>query len=191
MKSALKEGRWPFPVPLGYFSVVDSEGKPTIVPDPERAPSVRRAFELYTTGTVTKAHVLRQVTLLGLRTKTGKKVTSQTFNLMLHNALYAGWMCVKKWEIYERGSFEPLVDEGVFDQVQAVLKGKKPTIVPHKRNHPDFPLRIFVLCASCGKPLTGAWSTSRSKKKYPYYRCPTKLCKRVNIRKEACDRQFV
>lgn len=191
MRSALREGRWTFQAPLGYLNVTDGDGKPTIVPDPERGSLVRKAFELYSTGTQTKADVLRQLTALGLRTKWGKRVTAQTFDAVLRNPIYAGWLYVKKWDVHEQGSFEALVSQETFDQVQAVLDGKRVAVTPHVRNHPDFPLRVFVRCASCGRPLTGAWSTSRAKKKYAYYRCPNRHCKAVNVRKEVLERGFL
>ena len=32
---------------------------------------------------------------------------------------------------------------------------------PRQRNHPDLPLRGFVRCDVCGRPLTGSWSKGR------------------------------
>jgi hypothetical protein len=58
----------------------------------------------------------------------------------------------------------------IFDRVQQVLDGKRPTVTPHERNSEDFPLRRFVRCAECGGPLTGSWSKGR-KKLYAYYHC--------------------
>jgi recombinase-like zinc beta ribbon protein len=41
---------------------------------------------------------------------------------------------------------------------------------PRQRNHPDFPLRGFVRCDVCGRPLTGSWSKGRNGH-YAYYHC--------------------
>jgi hypothetical protein len=41
---------------------------------------------------------------------------------------------------------------------------------PRQRNHPDFPLRGFVRCEACGRPLTGSWSKGRNGH-YAYYHC--------------------
>jgi len=38
----------------------------------------------------------------------------------------------------------------------------------------DLPLRGFVLCNDWQKPLTACWSTSKTNKNHPYYRCQTK-----------------
>ena len=55
----------------------------------------------------------------------------------------------------------------------------------------DFPLRGFVNCHDCGKPLTACWSKGKTKT-YPYYLCPTKGCAsyRKSIRREDIEGQF-
>ena len=49
MKAALELGRWTFLAPIGYLNAPRSMGK-SLIPDPERAPLVRRAFEDYGDG---------------------------------------------------------------------------------------------------------------------------------------------
>jgi site-specific DNA recombinase len=150
---------------------------------------VKKAFELYETGQHSKHEVLRMVTHLGLVTRKGKKVTAQTFSKMLRNRLYAGWISVTRWGDAKRGNFEPLVSQEVFERVQMILDGKRISLTPHVRNHPDFPLRRFVRCGKCGNSLTGSWSKGRAKP-YPYYRCPSSKCRGVNVRKEKMETEF-
>jgi hypothetical protein len=66
------------------------------------------------------------------------------------------------YEVLERGDFESLISEDLFYRVQAVLSGRLPSTTPQQRAHPDFPLRGFVRCESCGRGLTGSWSKGRS-----------------------------
>jgi hypothetical protein len=47
-------------------------------------------------------------------------------------------------------------------RAQAVLDGRVVVAGPRQNNHPDFPLRGFVRCESCGRPLTGSWSKGRN-----------------------------
>jgi ssDNA-binding Zn-finger/Zn-ribbon topoisomerase 1 len=68
------------------------------------------------------------------------------------------------------------------------MEGRRPAIVPKVRNHPDFPLRKFIICPKCKKKLTGSWSKGRTNK-YPYYRCTTKECN-LSVRKEIIDEKF-
>ena len=65
MKAALELGRWMFLAPIGYLNAPRAMGK-SLMPDPERAPLVRRAFEEYATGRFTKQQLLKQVKSLGL-----------------------------------------------------------------------------------------------------------------------------
>ncbi len=190
MRAALERGRWTFQAPIGYLNSPSPAGQPSLIPDPERGPLVLKAFELYATGHYQKNNVLRVVSNLGLLTRKGKKVTSQTFNKMLRNRLYAGWISVPKWGESKRGDFKPLVSQEVFEQVQMVLDGKRISLTPHVCDHPDFPLRRFVRCGKCGKPLTASWSKGRAKA-YPYYRCPNSQCKGVNARKEIVEKEFM
>ncbi len=90
-----------------------------------------------------------------------------------------------------RGNFESLVEQHVFDDVQAVLAGKRPRLRPNQKCHPDFPLRGFVVCHSCGKPLTGCFAVGRAKRRYGYYHCQNKACKGVSVRKEVLERTFL
>ena len=66
------------------------------------------------------------------------------------------------------------------------------TKAPAKQNiREDFPLRGFVTCGSCEKPMTACWSKGRHKK-YPYYLCDTKGCpdSRKSIRREKIEGEF-
>ena len=55
-------------------------------------------------------------------------------------------------------------------------------------NHPDFPLRGFVRCDSCGRGLTGSWSKGRSDY-YAYYHCRPG-CRAVNVTKATLEGLF-
>ncbi|HEV2845261.1 MAG TPA: zinc ribbon domain-containing protein, partial [Thermoanaerobaculia bacterium] len=58
--------------------------------------------------------------------------------------------------------------------------------------NPDFPLRGFVTCGHCGKPLTGSWSQGKMRQRYAYYHCPPKAHGlRTNISRPELDGKFV
>jgi len=190
MEKSARIGRFPFKAPIGYINVRATRDSANLMPDPDRAPLVRKAFELYGTGTLSRAEVLRQLANLGLTTHAGKRLTAQSFENLLRNPIYAGWVVIPAWNLRERGSFEPLVSDELFERVQDILDGKRMAVVPHLRNDEDFPLRVFVRCAACGQPLTGSWSKGR-KEYYPYYRCRNSKCKAVNLRKEVLEKQFL
>lgn len=95
----------------------------------------------------------------GLTNRRGRPLTSQAIGVLLRNQLYAGIVDVTEYGVRgKHGDFEPLISEDLFYRVQSVLSGRVPSTTPQQRAHPDFPLRGFVRCASCGRGLTGSWS---------------------------------
>ena len=189
MRAALELGRWTFLAPLGYMNAPRAMGKSLIL-DPERASLVRRAFQDFATGRFTKQEVRANITALGLKTRRGQPVPSQTFDAMLRNQVYIGRVDVPDYGVSTRGDFEPLVSEKVFYRVQAILDGRLEMTAPRQRNDPDFPLRGYVRCESCGKPLTASWSKGRSDY-YAYYHCRPGCHAASNIAKTKLEEMFV
>jgi hypothetical protein len=110
--------------------------------------------------------------------------------MLLRNQLDAGIVDVPEYGVRaKRGDFEPLISEELFYQVQAVLSGRVPSTAPRQRAHPDFPLRGFVRCHSCGRGITGSWSKGRNEY-YAYYHCRPG-CRAVNVSKAKLEGLFV
>jgi site-specific DNA recombinase len=59
------------------------------------------------------------------------------------------------------------------------------------KHHEDWPLRRFVLCGSCGKPLTPGWVKNSKRQPYRFYFCAQKRCRAVRARKENIVRDWV
>jgi hypothetical protein len=189
MKQAAKLGRFPFKAPIGYINVSRNRGH-NLIPDPKTAPLISKAFDLFATGTYSKADVLKKVNTLGLTTSNGSPMPMQTLQRLLVNPIYAGWVTIPKWGMTCQGAFEPIVSQRVFDIVQDVLEGRKVVAKAYDHNNPDFPLRVFVRCAKCGAPFTGGWSTGK-KKKYAYYRCRQSKCDLNNIGRDDLEASFI
>ena len=187
MRAALDLGRWTFPAPLGYLNAPKGSGK-SLVPDPERAPLLREIFEEYASGRFTKQQVLARITERGLRTRRGLVLSPQSFGQMLRNTIYIGRIDCPEYAVSTRGDFEPLVSEETFYRAQAVSAGRVQVSAPRERNHPDFPLRGFVRCETCGRPLTGSWSKGRNDH-YAYYHCQ-RQCRAVNVSKKKLEGLF-
>lgn len=161
------------------------------MPDPARAPLLIRAFEMMATGKYKKTEVLNALADEGLKTHKGKPLTPQTFQIVLRNSLYAGWVTLPSDKTFEpvRGRHEPLVNQETFDRVQAVLDGRKVGAAPRRKVNPAFPLKCFVMCEACGTPLTGGFCAGRSKA-YPYYWCRNRNCRAVKLRGEQLEADF-
>ena len=188
MRAALELGRWTFVAPLGYLNAPKSSGR-SLVHDPERGPLVKRAFEDLATAHYTKQEVIARATAAGLRSRKGLALSPQSFGQMMRNPIYAGKVESPDYRVSTTGDFDPLVDEATFYRAQAVLDGRIVVAGPRQRHHPDFPLRGFVRCEACGRPLTGSWSKGRNGH-YAYYHCQ-RQCRAVNVSKLKLEGAFV
>jgi hypothetical protein len=174
MRAALERGRWTFLAPLGYENSRARAGA-SLEPDRERAPLVRQAFEDFATGKYTKLQILERLTAAGFRNRKGQPPQPQTVVNMLRNPAYIARIEVRRGDdrggVSVAGDFTALVSEETFYRVQAILDGRVVVAGPRPRNNPDFPLRGFVQCESCRRPLTGSWSKGRAGTHYAYYHC--------------------
>jgi len=185
MRAALESGRWTFQAPTGFRSGM--RGGPSLLPDEPQADLLKHAFEKLASGRATKRSLLGWLRARGFRTRRGAPLSAQSLAALLKNPLYAGRIEVSKWGISTRGDFEPIVSEDVFGRVQARLAGRTPEARTYARSHPDFPLRRFVRCGSCHRPMTGSRSRGRSSQ-HAYYHCTH--CHGVRSRKADFEQAF-
>jgi len=157
MRDAFREGRYVWMAPIGYTNQKVG-GKTTIV-QTEKAGLVKLAFEMMADRKHSINAIRETLSFMGL-----PQAKSQ-FYKMLKNELYTGWIC--KLGERNKGKYEPIISEELFNRVQAVMQNKKMPML-YKSKHPDFPLRRFIKNHD-GFKLTGAWSKGRTKK-YAYYR---------------------
>jgi DNA invertase Pin-like site-specific DNA recombinase len=191
MRQAVAAGRFPWRAPLGYLNIGGNEG-PNIKPDEERAPRIRRAFELMATAGYEKTEVLRIVTEEGLVTARGLPLSPQTFQAILRNPLYAGLLRLQNDGNSEliRGLHEPIINRELFERVQAILEGRKPNTAPKRKFNPELPLKCFVRCAPCRTPLTGGLAQGRTKK-YARYWCRKQGCRAVKESSADLEEKFL
>jgi hypothetical protein len=148
IQAAASKGRWVFPPPLGYRIALKADGTKTIEPDPEAAPLVRHAFAMAASGLHSVADILREVRRRGLTGRRGATLSSTMMHKILRKTVYQGRVVVEEWGIDVAGDFEPLVDAETFLLAQAGRDVKRQPIAGYQRNHPDFPLRRFVVVAT-------------------------------------------
>ena len=128
---------------------------------------IRHGFEAVASRHLTKIEALDELTTLGLVPRQGKPLSPQAFGEMLTKVIYTGRIVKPEWDIDVEGDFEPFVEPDLFSTVQEVLHGRAPAKSSRAHDNPDFPLRRVVRCSQCSSPLTGSWSTGRSRR-YPY-----------------------
>ncbi|HEX6503236.1 MAG TPA: recombinase family protein [Terriglobales bacterium] len=192
MKTRLAAGKWPFRAALGYVNGRDDKGEKVLLLDSQRAPLVRKAFELFASGVHSQRQVRDRMNAEGLRTRSGKPVDRETFSRMLRNPLYAGIVEVDEWGVAETGKHPAIISVELFQRVQDLLEGRRRTVTPRQRNNPDFPLRNFVNCGHCHRPVTASWSKGKMGVKYAYYRCQNRSCSSpLNVSKQVFEHSFV
>lgn len=165
-----KKGMWMGgPVPLGY-EVIDRK----LVPVPAEAEQVLRIMRRYLEVRSVPA-LIEILRCEGIRTKVQQRTSGphrggipfrrgSLFHL-LKNPIYRGKI-MHKDQIYE-GEHELIVDEELWDAVQAQLNEKAP---PRKRptNDPQQALLRGLLTDPHGRPMVPTYATKRSRR-YAYY----------------------
>jgi site-specific DNA recombinase len=167
MRAAAERGRWVWRAPAGYRNGAKALGEPSLVPDGAKADAIRQAFQDIASTDRGVIDVWRAAVRSGLAGLSGA-TSLQTMHRILRSPVYVGRLTSRGLGADGRGDWVPLVDEPTWLHVQARLRLAE--LPAKRRQHPDFPLRRFVHCGTCGEPLTGGWSTGRSAR-YAYYNC--------------------
>ena len=175
----LKQGFYPLPAPLGYID--EGKARPKR-PDPERAPLIKLAFDLYSTGQYSLLTLADNLYEAGLRTRRGAKVSKNTLGPLLANPFYIGVIRLRRTRETFTGVHEPLVSTAIFERVQDILQGKR---VAYQIRH-NFLFRRMLTCRSCHYSLIG-----EQQKGHVYYRCHTRGCPTRSFREEFIDTAII
>jgi site-specific DNA recombinase len=76
-----------------------------------------------------------------------------------------------------KGIHEPIISEELFEEVQAVMAGRKGNWPTKQNAREEFTLRGHLLCSRCGSKLTAS-SSKGNGGKYFYYHCTPKCGER-------------
>jgi hypothetical protein len=147
-KEKLAQGWLPQKPPLGYKTTGEKGHKIHVI-DEEKAPLVKRVFELFETGNYSIGALVKKMYEEGLRNSSGRKVGKSRMHQYLSDPFYYG---KNRWngEISD-GKHEPLISKELFDAVQ--LKLKRGTKAPQYKKHlPIFKAKIN--CEECGGTIT-------------------------------------
>ncbi len=195
MQARCFNGYWVFQPPIGYkYRKLDGQGKVLVRNEP-LASIVQEALEGFASGRFdTQVEVKRFLESQPEFPKDlpGGQIRNQRIHDILTRVVYAGYIEVPNWDIpLRQGQHEGLISLQAYEKIQSRLKSgaKSPA---RKDITDDFPLRGFILCGDCEKPLTACWSTSKTGKKHPYYSCFNRGCesRRKSIRREKLEGEF-
>ncbi len=172
----LKQGLYPFQAPVGYLD--NGGGKPKTL-DPIRAPLVKLAFELYSSGRYSLRSLHAELNRRGLTSRNGKRLNISALETILNNPFYTGVIRMKRTGMTFRGAHERLVTPGLFERVQAIKSGKAagPKVTKH-----DHTYRGLFSCGQCKGPMV-----PELQKGHVYYRCHARGCQTKTVREEAIE----
>ena len=194
MRARVLNGYWVFSPPVGYrYERVSGHGKLLVRNEPT-ASIVEQALSGFASGrfeTVTEVKRFLEQFPEYPHYKNGE-VHFQRAKDLLSRVLYTGHMNVPQWDIsLHPGKHEPLISFEDWTKIQERLDGNAQA--PIKANiQDDFPLRGFVTCGCCDRPLTSCWSKGRTSK-YPYYLCSNRECDEYgkSIKREVMEAEFL
>ena len=164
MRRAKKEGRFMGIAPVGFGNFITEDGKKKyIAPKEPDAGIMRWVFKELSERQFNAEQILKMAREKGL------KCSKNNFWVAIRNPVYCGKIFIPKYKdepaYFVKGQHEPLISEGLFNEVQDVLDGGKKKQRAKLVVDDNFPLRGFLICPKCGRLLTG----SSSKGKYQYY----------------------
>lgn len=196
-----KTGGTPFRAPIGYLNVrewIDGREIRTIEIDPERAPLVKVAFDLYATGEYSLIDLCTILEARGLRSrpsrnKPAKVLGTNRLSQLLRNDYYVGVVNYAGHSYH--GRHQPLVDDATFEKVQQILDAQRQSGERSWRHHHY--LRGTLRCADCGRRLFFTQAKGRRGGLYDYFICggrTARICKqphhRVQAVEEAVERHY-
>ncbi|MHB8904133.1 MAG: recombinase family protein [Patescibacteria group bacterium] len=175
MLEKIKQGIWCYKAPLGYLNKRDEQNRAIITIDKERAEIIKMAFEKFSTGAYQMEEIRKLMIKAGFKSWKNKELTNQTTFRILTEKFYLGIMTVKGQEY--QGTHEQIINESVFYKCQKQIKtGNKGDNISASTPNETFPLRHFILCPHCNRPITACMSKSKTGKLYPFYKCYNKDC---------------
>lgn len=147
LQEKLAQGWLPSRPKLGYRTEGE-EGHKIHVIDEVLSPFIRRAFELYATGTYSLERLADVLYEEGLRTRGGHRLVKARLASILRDPFYIG-------RIHYNGStypgkHEPLVSPELFYQVEGVMTRKN---TPRYRKHETL-FRGLIRCGTCNATVT-------------------------------------
>lgn len=179
MRGRAMNGYWPFRAPPGLkFERVAGHGN-LLVRDEPIAAIIQQAFEGFASGRFeTQGEVKR---FLESQPDYPKDLPNGTIRYesvirLFRRILYAGHLEIPQWDVpLQDGKHTGLVSYETYRRVHQRINEE--ARAPARQDvSGDFPLRGFVACGCCGKPLTANWSRSKTGKQHPYYLCFNKVC---------------
>lgn len=136
--------------------------------DPDVAPGIERAFELYATGRYSIMDVAQMLNDTGYYLASGKAFHLRNLRQVLTNRRYTGQILIDGQWVASR---EPvIVSEDLFDRVQRIMAKRHGAPRSAARSFKPYLLKGILYCLHCGRRMYSQ-RTGQRKFRIPYYRC--------------------
>ena len=145
--------------------------------------NVAELFETFAGGGFTQADIVRMAKEKGITNYRGKPLDDNGVHRMLTQPAYAGYICNKltNFEMIEGQHFkEAIVTLETFQRVQLIINTTSRKRAGHTIiiENETYPLKRFVLCFNCLKPLyASSPKTGGGKSHSPRYHCARPSCR--------------
>lgn len=176
-------GKYQTKAPVGYLNI-----NKDIIVDSERAPLVKKMFEMYATGNYSLTGLqqfAKEVNLYSRHNKTHKTLGRETIHAMLKNPFYYGEMVIRCEKMPHK--YEPIISKSLFDKVQDILSGKNASMPTREYGGISFAFRKLIKCAECGGTIS-----SEHHKGHVYLCCthPRGNCNQKTVRESLILQQL-
>ncbi len=188
LRTRVEMGLWPTMPPLGYLIQKLMDRKCQIILDPDRAPVVKKMFEKVAHEHWSGRKIYNWLRFeLNFYTRGNKPLTlSGVYRTLLNPFYYGPFEYPRASGQWYQGKHEPLIDQELFEKVQAHLK--RDQIV---RETKEFAFTKLFTCGYCGSGISAEEKWKQLKNgganRYIYYSCSRardRNCKNKYIRKE-------
>lgn len=177
-----KNGEITGQAPLGYENYIDERGKKFVRPKEPDATIIKKLFEMYSLGNTSVAELMHYASIMGLKSRKGIPVSTNTMYYMLDNPFYYGEMRTIRGLMSH--VYTPIITKELWDlcQYQKALK------VGNLSKHTEKPF-IFRGLIRCG--ITNKQCVCELKKKiFSYVVCWKDDKTRLYIREEELIRHI-
>ena len=197
MREAASRGFWVASrVPYGYRKLMVQDGakkRPTLEPDPDTSPVVKRIFNLAEAGRGI-LDITRTLNGEGIANPTGRLWSKNGVHIILRNEAYTGTLV---WGERAKDKGEPvrvdkafpaIVSKTQFRKVNRQMRSRAPRKTHPRRVGSSYLLSGLVKCRACSRAMSGQDSKGG---KFAYYVCQSLMkrgsgacdCPRLNARR--------
>ena len=176
-----KNGEITGQAPLGYENYIDERGKKFVRPKEPDATIIKQLFEMYALGNTSVAELVHYANIMGLKSRKGAPVSTNTIHYMMTNPFYYGEM--RTFRGLMPHVYKPIITKELWDMCQE----QKAIRAGNLAKYTERPF-IFKGMITCG--LTGRTCPCEMKKeRFIYVACWNKDNKRAYTREEELMKQ--